>query len=64
MPGQEKGRRVCNHPAAQSNLVRKEMDMTLFSHILGLAFYTLGAAFYGVQLWLIVRKERNKSKDL
>jgi hypothetical protein len=38
--------------------------MTLFSHILGLAFYTLGAAFYGVQLWLIVRKERNKSKDL
>lgn len=32
--------------------------------ILDLAFYTLGASFYGAQLWLLVRKERNKSKDL
>jgi hypothetical protein len=40
------------------------MDMTVVSHILSLAFYTLGAAFYAVQLCLIVRKERNKSKDL
>ncbi|MCW3100469.1 MAG: hypothetical protein JWL77_6087 [Chthonomonadaceae bacterium] len=38
--------------------------MTLLSHILSLAFYTLGAAFYAVQLTLIVRKERNKSRDL
>jgi hypothetical protein len=38
--------------------------MTEASHILGLAFYTLGAAFYAVQLGLIWRKERNKPKDL
>ncbi len=47
-----------------ARLLRKEMDMTVVSHILSLAFYTLGAAFYAVQLCLIVRKERNKSKDL
>ena len=58
------GRTVRKHLTAQSNLARKETDMTVLSHVLGLAFYALGAAFYGVQLWLIVRKERNKSKDL
>ena len=38
--------------------------MTLLSHILGLACYTLGTVYYGYQLALIVRKERNKSRDL
>ena len=38
--------------------------MTVLSHILGLAFYALGATFYAVQLTLIVRTERSKSKDL
>lgn len=38
--------------------------MTLVCHVLGLACYTLGSAYYGVQLWLIVRKLRNKSLDL
>ena len=38
--------------------------MTILSHILSLAFYALGATFYVVQLSLIVRKERCKSKDL
>jgi hypothetical protein len=38
--------------------------MTLACHILGLACYTLGTVYYGYQLHLMVRKERNKSKDL
>ncbi len=38
--------------------------MTNACHLLGLACYTLGSAYYGVQLWLIVRKMRNKSQDL
>jgi hypothetical protein len=37
--------------------------ITLY-HILGLACYTLGSVYYGVQLWLICRKQRNKSADL
>jgi hypothetical protein len=38
--------------------------MTLACHLLGLACYTLGSVYYGVQLWLICRKQRNKSVDL
>lgn len=38
--------------------------MILTYHILGLACYTLGTVYYGVQLSLIVRKLRNKSLDL
>lgn len=38
--------------------------MGLIHDLLGLAFHALGALFYGRQLWLLVRKERNKSKDL
>jgi hypothetical protein len=63
-PGQEKGRRVQQHLAAQDYQARKERIMTHTSQIPGLAFYTLGAAFYAIQIYLIWRKERNKSKDL
>ncbi len=38
--------------------------MILTHHLLGLACYTLGTAYYSVQLWLIVPKLRNKSQDL
>lgn len=38
--------------------------MILAYHLLGLACYTLGSVYYGVQLSLIVRKQRDKSKDL
>ena len=38
--------------------------MAHYSQIPGLAFYTLGAAFYAIQIYLIWRKERTKLKDL
>ncbi len=35
--------------------------MTQYCHIPDLAFYTLGAAYYAVQLYLIWHKGRDKS---
>lgn len=63
-PDVRKGRRVLEHLTAEDYQAREERIMTHISQIPGLAFHTLGAAFYAIQIYLIWRKERNKSKDL